>query len=84
MRNLTKPPPFNDGTQGKLCMWIDLIPKIDLKLRPVIKIEPPPRYDMELRVVIWETRGCVFKDLAEGCNDIYVRAGICTQVLNFN
>jgi hypothetical protein len=60
-------------------MWIDLIPKIDLKQRPVIKIEAPPRHEMELRVIIWETKNLVFKDLAEGCNDVYVRAGVSTQ-----
>ena len=46
-------------------MWIDLVPKMDLKERPVVKIEPPPRYEMELRVIIWETANCKFKDEAE-------------------
>lgn len=62
-------------------MWIDLVPKLDLKQRPVIKIEPPPRYEMELRVIIWETQNCKFKDEIDQCNDIYVRAGVATQEL---
>jgi len=64
-RNLTKPPPLEDGTQGKLGMWIDLVPKMDLKERPIVEIKHPPRYEMELRVIIWETANCKFKDEAE-------------------
>ena len=77
-RNLTKPPPFDEGTQGKLVMWIDLVPKIELKQRELVKIVPPSRYEMELRVIIWETQNCAFRDDLEKCNDLYVRAGVAS------
>ena len=59
MRKLHTP----DGAPcGNLKMWIDLIPNKTLKQNRPIPIEPPPRYKFELRVIIWETRKCVFKD----------------------
>lgn len=42
----------------------------------MIKITAPPRYLFELRVIIFETRNCVFKDELEKCNDLYCKAGI--------
>ena len=57
-------------------MWIELIPFKFIKENVPIKIQPPPRYDMELRVIIWETKDCVFKDEAEQCNDVFVRCGL--------
>jgi len=33
---------------------------------------------MDLRVVIWETQNCAFKDDLEKCNDLYVRAGVAS------
>jgi hypothetical protein len=46
-------------------MWIELIPLKFIKENPAIKISPPPRYEMELRVIVWETKDCVYKDEAE-------------------
>jgi hypothetical protein len=46
---------------------------------PAEKINPPPYDEYELRVIVWGTKGCVFKDVAEHCNDQFVRGfiGIC-------
>ena len=34
---------------------------------------------MELRVIVWETMDCVYKDFEE-CNDLYARGGIANKV----
>lgn len=52
-----------------------------VKTRSPIQIQPEPRYDMELRSIIWDTRDCVFKDELSRCNDLYVRGGIANQPL---
>jgi hypothetical protein len=41
----------------------------------LIRIGPPPRVEFELRVIIWSTKAYTYKDEAEKCNDVYVRAG---------
>jgi hypothetical protein len=65
--------------KGKLEMWIELIEKKDLKERIAIPIKAPPKYNMELRAIVWSTRECVFKDEAEKCNDIYARGSPACQ-----
>ena len=57
-------------------MWIDLVEKVKAKDDPIIKITAPPRYEFELRSIIYETRDCVFKDELEKSNDLYCKAGI--------
>lgn len=57
-------------------MWVELIPKSIIKTLPPLPITRPPKYEMEIRVIVWETKDCVFKDEAEKCNDIYVRIGL--------
>ena len=71
---------MNDIQRGKLEMWVELIPRQDLKERMLVPIEAPPRHKMELRVIVWGTRECVFKDEAEKCNDIYVVGNVAMQV----
>ena len=40
---------------GRLEMWVEIIPKKDaFKIQPA-KIEPPPRYELELRAIVWQT-----------------------------
>lgn len=57
-------------------MWIDLIPKDELRNFPHEKIEPPLRLDLEMRIIIYETKDCVFKQELSKCNDLYVRGGL--------
>ena len=61
---------------GRLQVWIDLVEKSQCKINPLIKITAPPRYEFELRAIIYEARNCVFKDELEKCNDLYCKAGI--------
>jgi len=56
-------------------MWIEIINKADVKKIPPIEISPPPRYEFELRAIVWSTKECVYKDEEEKCNDVFVRAG---------
>jgi hypothetical protein len=39
---------------------------------PRIDITPFPREEFEIRVIIWGTKDCVFKDPATKCNDLYL------------
>jgi hypothetical protein len=43
---------------------------------PKDDISPPPREQFELRVVVWGTRDCVFKDEVTKCNDLYLRGWV--------
>ena len=60
MRNIL--PEFGRGSQGRLEMWVELIEKRKARSTPKAKIAPPPRYEFELRTIVWETKECVFKD----------------------
>ena len=60
-------------------MWIDLIEKKDVKAHPMVHIEAPPRYEFELRTIIWETKDCVFKEELSKCNDLFSRGGPANQ-----
>lgn len=57
-------------------MWVELIPKSVIRTTPAIPITRPLRFETEIRVIVWETKDCVFKDEAEKCNDVYVRIGL--------
>lgn len=39
---------------------------------PRIDVSPLPKEDYELRVIVWGTRDCVFKDEVTKCNDLYL------------
>jgi hypothetical protein len=70
----------SEGTSvGRLRMWIDAIEKEKINMFPSIKIMKPPRYEFELRVIIWSTKNCVFKDEIEKCNDTFVKANVGNQ-----
>ena len=62
------------GARGKLEMWIELInPR---HVQPPISIFPRTQVKYELRVIVWETKDCVFKDETTACNDLYGRGGL--------
>lgn len=77
-RSLAKP---GSGAVGRLELWIELIPKNQVKNRAPIQIAPEPRYEMELRCIVWDTRDCVYKDEVEKCNDLFVKGGPANQPL---
>jgi hypothetical protein len=52
-------PLFKPGistAQGIIEMMVEVLPMKVAKLRKPLKIEPPPKQEYELRLVIWETR----------------------------
>lgn len=53
---------FGIGTQGRLETWVDLVEKKKWLVDPPIKITPPPWDEYELRVIVWSTKDCVFKN----------------------
>ena len=53
---------YGIGTQGRLEVWIDLIEKKDWLRNPPIKIHPPPYEPFELRIIIWSTKDCIYKN----------------------
>ena len=57
-------------------MWIELIKKEDIKSHPVINISPPVVKEMELRIIVWDAKDCVYKDPIEKCNDLYIKGGV--------
>lgn len=69
------------GARGRLEMWIELIPP--RQLVPPVHIFPRTQLEYELRVIVWETKDCVFKDEATGANDLYVQGAPKTQTANF-
>ena len=64
---------------GRLQMWIDLIDINAVRSNPMIKIQAPPRYELELRTIVWETKNCVFKNVLSKCNDLYSCGGPADQ-----
>jgi hypothetical protein len=56
-----------------------MIEKENAKKDLIIKIEPPPHLEFELRSIVWEAKNCVFKDEIEKCNDLYARGGVANQ-----
>lgn len=69
------------GSRGRLEMWIELIPP--RQIVPPVNIYPRAQLEYELRVVVWETKDCVFKDEATGANDLYAQGAPKRQVSNF-
>jgi hypothetical protein len=69
--------PENESvSKGNLELWVELIPKATIKANPPLPISRPARNEYEIRVIVWETKDCVFKDEMEKCNDVYVRIGL--------
>lgn len=62
------------GSRGKLEMWIDVLnPK---SKEPMTVIFPKLQLEYELRVIIWDTVDCVFKDTIRKSNDLYARGNV--------
>lgn len=70
---------FGIGSQGRLETWIDLIEKKQWISTPAHKIHPPPFDKYELRVIVYSTEDCVFKNVEMESNDIFVRGVIGTS-----
>lgn len=59
--------------QGILECWVELLSPKEAKLIKPLDVRPFPKKDFELRVIIWGTRDVKFRDVAEKCNDLYVK-----------
>ena len=59
--------------------WVDLIEKKKWINTPAHNIHPPPFDKYELRVIVWKTDDCVFKNVEMESNDIFVRGVIGTS-----
>ena len=62
------------GSRGRLEMWIDIISAKSKE--PMTVIYPKIQLPYELRVIVWETKDCVFKDEITKANDLYGRGGV--------
>jgi hypothetical protein len=54
--------PTSSMSQGKLEMWLDILPTSEAKKMPVVNIAPPPMIDFELRVIVWACKDVTIKD----------------------
>ena len=62
------------GSRGRLEMWIDILPAKTKE--PFTVIYPKLQMPYELRVIVWETKDCVFKDEITKANDLFARGGV--------
>lgn len=51
------------GSQGRIETFIDLIEKKKWLSTPAHPIAPPPFDKYELRVIVWKTEDCVYKNV---------------------
>jgi hypothetical protein len=65
---------------GKIRLWIEMLDKEESRKIQRVNLKPTPRYDFELRVIIWQTKNCVFKDQIELCNDLFVKGTVANQI----
>lgn len=54
-RDLFKPTSSN--SQGKLYLWLEILPTSEARAKPPIKFEKPPEMEIEIRVIVWALRG---------------------------
>lgn len=53
--------------------WVEIVdPKVASSV-PRFNIQPLPKEEFEVRVIVWGTRDMVIKDTLEGCNDLYLK-----------
>jgi hypothetical protein len=64
--------PTSSAPQGKLDLWVDLLPLADAKKNPPVNICPIPPMLFEVRVIVWGTREITIMDEITQQNDLYV------------
>ena len=65
--------PKSAAPQGVLQCWLEILDPKEAAGSPKYDIRPPPRMEFELRVIVWGTRDCIFKDEATKCNDLFLK-----------
>ncbi len=67
-RDLTTPESAN--SQGKLFLWVEILPAGEARATKPVKFERPPPQSVEVRVIVWALTGYA---AAESSIDYYVR-----------
>ena len=66
--------PSSGVSQGVLKMWVEInpakVPKDQIK--PIFDIKPKPPYEVEMRLVVWDTKDLKTMDV-EGTSDAFIR-----------
>ncbi|KAH7825291.1 putative myoferlin-like protein [Monocercomonoides exilis] len=55
--------PASSFPQGKIEMWLEIMTPEEARLNPPKEISPPKQENWELRVVVWNAKDVVFKDI---------------------
>ena len=63
--------PDYEQSQGEITLWIDIYETGDKASYKKWDIEPLPKMEFEMRIIIWETEDIPLAD-AEGTSDIYI------------
>ena len=64
--------PSSNVSQGVVKMWVE-IKQVTASVEPPFDIKPKPPYEVEVRVVIWDTRDIKMMDV-EGTSDVFIKA----------
>lgn len=70
--------PSSTGSQGVVKLWVEINPvqgsnRNQSVAERVWNIKPRPSKDYEVRVVVWDTKEIVAKDI-EGTSDVFIKA----------
>eukprot|EP00004_Rigifila_ramosa_P005707 TRINITY_DN16378_c0_g1_i1.p1 TRINITY_DN16378_c0_g1~~TRINITY_DN16378_c0_g1_i1.p1 ORF type:complete len:1467 (-),score=375.36 TRINITY_DN16378_c0_g1_i1:84-3968(-) len=68
--------PTSNSPQGKVELWVDIIPLSEVPRTPKIDVSPPPKKDFEMRIIIWQARYLTCMDTITSQNDPYVVADL--------
>jgi hypothetical protein len=49
--------PTTSTSQGKLYMWLEILPAGEARMRPPVNFERPPEMKIEVRVIVWAMTG---------------------------
>jgi len=62
--------PLSSNAQGQIEMWLDIMTPQEAANTPKVDISPPVPRNFELRMVVWNTKDCAFRDAK--MSDIFV------------
>jgi len=62
--------PESNNSQGKLYMWVEILPAGEARARPPVTFDRPPEQNMEVRVIVWGLSGYSGEGSSE---DYYVK-----------
>jgi hypothetical protein len=68
--------PTSTQSQGGLTMWLDIMSTAEARLTPPVDISLPAEEMLQVRVVVWHTRGVISGDDFTKMNDLFVKCWI--------